>query len=611
MRGNGHIARIALPLAVALAPACGGDTPSSASADGAGADTPGAIGEADSTAGEPDGTTGEDATPADTATPVPDASTGGHPPIGDPDAGAAADTTEDAGPPVQQVGPLARVYANNPLDGELVEVEMPNLQTHSGFLNGKYVRVQNCTRKPGGKSVNYQGTQLTLCLQEQTAEQGPDGSWLHIDPPSSDKDGNDAFAELMMYWHVNRIHDWFWSEYGLTNLDTAMDALVNVQFSVFGGWLPFDNAAFVPKEALGAMGLPLDLNGDSIIFGQGTNVDFAYEADVIYHEYTHAMIGTTRLMGVTLDEYGPTNTPSGMNEGFADYFAASLADDPLMGAYALTNVSSIFSFGPPQDLSRDLSVPKRCPDDLTTEFHADGEIVGSAMWAVRELLGAETANALILQALQSFTNETGFDDAAAAIVEAAAKLDPPRDAEVAAIMEDFGMLGCDRVMPYAPFSATGGAGALPVEIPGTVTTGLFQFKSWVPGYVQWRYTLPEGKAGFEITMDVVGGSPYTGYGGAAPTLSLLVKRGGDAITYTYKGATPSHDAEVEVALEKGKASGQGLTPFTGTVFGDCVAAGDFVLQLKNVSKTGGQLYSLKITPVDVAPEGEPTFATCP
>ena len=604
-----------LAASLALASGCAADEGGSAGGDTGSPGEPGGIGTGDTaaTAGADAGVTSQPDVDDDTgAPPDPDAATtGGHPHVGDQDAGATGDVAPaDAGPPPEQVGPLARVYENNPLDGELLEVEMPNLKTHSGWLTGDFVRVFNCTQKPGGKSFNYQGYQVTMCNQGQTAEQGPDGSWLHIEPPSSDKDGNDAFAELMMYWHVNRIHDWFGDAYGLHNLDFTMDALVNVQFSVFGGWLPFDNAAFVPKESLGALGLPLDLSGDSIIFGQGTNVDFSYEADVIYHEYTHAMIGTTRLMGVTLDQYGPTNLPSGMNEGFADYFAASLANDPLMGAYALTNVSSIFAPGPPQDLSRDLSELKRCPEDLTTEFHADGEIVGSAMWAIRQALGAEVADGVILEALQTFTNETTIEDAGLAIAEAAAKLDPPRDAEVTAILEDHGMLGCDRVMDYAPFEATG-PGALPVEVPGTMTTGLYQFKSWVPGFLQWRFALPEGKVAFKIEMDVIGGSAYTGYGGPAPTLSLLVKKGADAIEFTYKGATVTHDADAEIKLDKGKASQQGLTPFSATISGTCVDPGDYVLQLKNVSKTGGQIYSLKITALSDAPEGDPTYTACP
>ncbi|GMV40687.1 MAG: hypothetical protein AMXMBFR64_24030 [Myxococcales bacterium] len=545
----------------------------------------------------------------DTATSE-DSATEGSPDSATPD-DAAPDALDepDTGEPAGPTPPLARVYANNPLDGSLIEVELPHIQSHDGKLTGAFARVWNCTQAPGGKKVNYQGVTLTLCNQEQTALRGDDGTWLHVDPPASDKDGNDAFAELMMYWHVNHIHDWFKDSFGMSSLDFSMDALVNVQFSIYGGWLPFDNAAFIPKESLAQLGLPLDLNGDSIIFGQGTNVDFSYEADVIYHEYTHAMIGTTRLMGVTLDAYGPTNLPSAMNEGFADYFAATLADDPLMGAYALSNVSSIFTSAPPMDLSRDLSVMKRCPDDLTTEFHADGEIVGSAMWSIRAQLGPAAADAIILKAIQTFTNATTIDGASEAIIEEAGKLDPPRDAEVEQILRDHGMLGCNRVMPYKAFLATGGD-SLPLEIPGTSTTGLPQFFKWVPGFVQWRYTQPTGKAGFSIMLKIAAGGVGGFGGGSLPTLSLLAKRGGQPITYAYAGATTTHDAEVEIPLVQGKSDAQGLTPYTATVFGDCVAEGDVVLQIKNTSKTGGQIYALQISALTEAPDGDPTFGGC-
>ena len=529
--------------------------------------------------------------------------------------GGPADTSPqvDTGAPAQPSGPVAAIYQDNPNDDSLVQVAMPHLSSDDGTLTGEFAKVWNCTQNAGGETMSYQGMTLTLCNQEQVAKTGADGTYLHIAPPALDTDGNDSFAELMMYYHLNVIHDYFRDGFGLKTLDLPLDALVNVQFSIagFNSWLPFDNAAFIPKESLQMSGLPLDLKGDSVVFGQGTNVDFSYEADVIYHEYTHAMIGSTRLLGVTYDDFGPTNLPSGMNEGFADYFAATIADDPLMGDYALTNVQSMFVQGPPQDLSRDLSEHRVCPDDLTTEFHADGQIVGSAMWAIRKALGPELSDLVILRAILGFTNQTGLEDAAEAIIAEAAQLDPPRDAEVEAILIDHGMKGCNRVMPYKPFAAMGGS-TLPIDMPGTATTGLMQFGKFVPGYVQWRYEVPSGKVGFKIAIQAASGGGFFGGGGEAANLSMLIKRGEEPIMYTYAGTKTTYDADVLIPLEAGTATGQGMIPYSATVLGDCVDSGPYVLQLHNTSKSGTQIYSFTITPLTTAPDGAaPTYSTCP
>jgi hypothetical protein len=163
-------------------------------------------------------------------------------------------------------------------------------------------------------------------------------------------------------------------------------------------------------------------------------------------------------------------------------------------------------------------------------------------------------------------------------------------------------------MDYKPFMASGGN--LPIEIPGTATTGLMQFKKWVTGYLQWRYTLPAGKVAVHVDIKAAPGGSFGFGGGSAPALALLVKTGGDAIRYTYQGTAASHDADVEVPLQGSAPDQQGLITYSATIFGDCVVDGEYVLQVKNKSASGAQIYSMVLTGVEAPAEGDPTFAGC-
>ena len=265
-----------------------------------------------------------------------------------PAAGQVADPVD----PVVNDEPKARVYLNDPVtdDGQTSEVILPKTTNDDGRLTSEWVQVVNCLNEEGGLTANPDlggfTIQVSLCHEKQVVRPDADGNYLSIVPPQDDTDPNDSFAELMMYYHVNRAHDYFKEAFGFSALDFPLPALVNVQFRTDpvipflnpgpDGWIPFANAAFFPKESWQAFAAQFGLpprDQDSIIFFQGEQ-DFAYDSRVIYHEYTHAVVGTSRLQApIVSDEYGLDNSPRSMNEGLADFFAASLADDPVIGKY--------------------------------------------------------------------------------------------------------------------------------------------------------------------------------------------------------------------------------------------------------------------------------------
>ena len=218
-----------------------------------------------------------------------------------------------------------------------------------------------------------------------------------------------------------------------------------------------------PREAwqqfAAQFGLP-PRDSDSIIFFQGDK-DFAYDSRVIYHEHTHAVIGTTRLqLPAVLDQYGLEYSPRSMNEGLADFFAASLADDPVIGNYVGVDGLGL----------RDLSRRRSCPEDMVDEVHAQGELIGSVLWNVQEAIGAVETEAITYLALEQFTYGTGHERAAQLMLSAAADLGADVAAQVETIFLDQGFMGCERSTEFRRFRArqTG----LPHLVEGWQTAGL-------------------------------------------------------------------------------------------------------------------------------------------
>ena len=138
--------------------------------------------------------------------------------------------------PVVNDGPKARVYLNDPVtdDGETSEVVLPKPTSEDGRLTSEWVQVVNCLNEEGGLTANPDlggfTIQVSLCHEKQVVRPDADGNYLSIAPPQDDTDPNDSFAELMMYYHVNRAHDYFKEAFGFSALDFPLPALVNVQF---------------------------------------------------------------------------------------------------------------------------------------------------------------------------------------------------------------------------------------------------------------------------------------------------------------------------------------------------------------------------------------------
>lgn len=454
---------------------------------------------------------------------------------------------------------LGWVYASDPVtdNDKTVQVELPPITSEDGSLVGNFAEVRNCLRKEGGVPFQQGGFTLgSLCVEESVAFRQPDGGWLAFNAPADKSDPEDPFAEVQMYYHMHQMHDFFKGDFGLTDLDFPLYGLVNVSLYIdeaFGGflgqsgWQGFPNAAFMPKEAFAQLGLPERETG-AIVFGQYDDLDFAYDASVIYHEYTHAMVGTTRLLGTLVDATGLDNLPGAMNEGFADYFAASFRNAPVIGAYALTAF-------PGQNLDRDMSQFKKCPDDLYTEVHADGKIIGSTLWELRQALTQPVADGIVLRALQSFSQQTNMELAGKLIVAEAKKVSEEARDKADEILKKHGFLGCTRAKEWVNFQASQSEEGLPYSVESKDSLqggGGGAFPDGLPGFLQFYVNVPTNAAVVKLRWRVQASGGFGGGfggGGQQPKLGLAVKR--DEVVFLKGSGSPDADDKGEPAQASG------------------------------------------------------------
>lgn len=320
---------------------------------------------------------------------------------------------------------LGRVFESDPVTNMdmTADVELPYLTSREN-LTGRYFRVASCNAGPDG------------CDPAQTAAPNEDGDFLY-DPEEPVFD--DAFAEVHGYFHANIVAEHFRETHGFAwscGAETLMRVFVNYseRENVF-----YDNAAYSPSSG-GSCGF--------MLFGQGTTHDFAYDSDVVYHEFGHAVVdGTANLGFFVVDGQGVSYDPGAINEGYADYVAATVAGDPEMAEYFMG--AGLAGEGSLRSLDNEYV----CPDDLVGEVHFDGRIFAGATWDIREAMGPEKSDALMYGTIAAIEMTASLADSAETMLATADALvsdgtlaAADRDT-VEAVLEARGLLGCERFSP--------------------------------------------------------------------------------------------------------------------------------------------------------------------
>jgi len=343
---------------------------------------------------------------------------------------------------------FGKAYAPNPAVGSVKKVEILGL-TDPGALSGEMADVQSCSASSSG----------TLTCQRYATADPASGDYLYDpDEPSF----TDPFSEVHTYYHVDAFHRWMKDSFGFARQGAQqIKVMVNFNFeSSSGNTQGLYNAFFGDIDD--------DGKGD-LVFGQGKR-DFAYDADVIYHEFTHSVVDETSDLSAAIDDLGFNVMPLSLNEAFADLFSSAFTGDPKVGEYA----------GGKNPI-RTLTGPASCPDSLTGESHSDGLIWGRACWSVREKAQDKpTFDDVLYKTMVALDPEASFLDAQAMFLKVAGLADPALASLAASEFSSRSISKCTRIIPLGEGDQRHGYLMGRDSIPLVVVPGPMQYEIVVP-----------------------------------------------------------------------------------------------------------------------------------
>jgi MYXO-CTERM domain-containing protein len=291
----------------------------------------------------------------------------------------------------------------------------------------------------------------------------------------------EPFTEVNLYYHLDHTMSYFVDVHEMV-FARKLSGIANYgQLNQQNEVVPYENAFFTPVTM-----------GEVVIaLGQGATIDYGYDGDVILHEFGHFVVDTIAALGYLesyFDEWGRSQMPGGIHEGLADYWSSTQMDDSVTGEYALGQYA------------RDMNNNKVCPDDMVGEPHIDGEVAGGAVWAVRESVGAETADQLIFGALTLLTPNATFQDLAQGILTTGQDMVANNELTQAALddleadLADRGMLGCGRWLEVSgtetPSCMMIGFDMIAQQMGGTCEQMRQYLPYYLPGPFQFKVTAP-------------------------------------------------------------------------------------------------------------------------
>ncbi|MBC8172987.1 MAG: T9SS type A sorting domain-containing protein [Chitinophagales bacterium] len=146
----------------------------------------------------------------------------------------------------------------------------------------------------------------------------------------------------------------------------------------------------------------------SIQYGEG-GVDDAEDADVILHEYGHA-----------LSNNAAPETNSGferraIDEGYGDYFAVSYSR-----AFSDFNWQNVFSWDGHNEFwsGRDANTSKHYPEHITGDYYASSEIWSGALMDMYDAIGKVNADKIVFESLYGSVANMQMTDAAQVLLNA-------------------------------------------------------------------------------------------------------------------------------------------------------------------------------------------------
>ena len=532
------------------------------------------------------------------------------------------------------VDAVANAYFENPtLEAYPTVVSLPGAET---ALTDARVTLEQC-RDLGDVRPYYFGSDddfytLDVHVCTRVPANGPvDGDYLY-DPtfPTDPARDEDDFAPPHTYFNVHRGLDFFDALGWTVPNDFDPFLYVDVNYRTADLWSKATatdpSAALQPYDNAYSSGGYFDWKGvwvpPRLVFGQGTEADFAYDADVIHHELTHFVVNTQD--GPSRSEHGsegPSVQANALNEGLADYFSCALQGDPNLAEYAGG-----------EETIRNLAGSETCMDDLYGESHYDSLPFSQALWAYRDSL-SEKDRPVFDQAVLDGMSIMGPNASFASASEVLVALADERLGDGKALADELdarGVRNCRARVPVEP----GKEFRLFTRVPGSYELAN---DGPVPGYVQFVVDIPDGGATVTVTF---GQTRYLGldqYGTNEPQAIGVVGKPGDGIAWkselvkekvTFDGKEYwfyvevwSSDASavaesVETGAEPSKTDPQYEVRWS-TVSWDVPSPGPYTFQFTNDYDRLATLGHLSLTladlplPKDTADTGSPSDAPSP
>jgi zinc metalloprotease ZmpB len=198
---------------------------------------------------------------------------------------------------------------------------------------------------------------------------------------------DDRFEQVMAYYWITQAQKYVQSLGFGSRLPAINDEPQNVRINQLGVDNSFETTH--PK--------------DELRFGKG-GVDDAEDAEVILHEYGHALHAAQNF------NFDPEQNGA-ISEGFGDYWAVTVTD-VVAGVPTQTPEACVadwdstsYTAGPVHCLRR-LDTNLHYPADLNGEVHHDGQIWSRALFDIRNALGNVKADTIILQGTNGYTGTT-------------------------------------------------------------------------------------------------------------------------------------------------------------------------------------------------------------
>ena len=266
----------------------------------------------------------------------------------------------------------------------------------SGYLSGTYARIRNEVGSPAYSPAN-------------------DGTFEYF------RD-QDEFEQVMAYYWITQAQLYLQS-LGFTkaNDKAILENGIDVRINQWGQ----DNSYFWDKHNV-------------LRFGKG-GVDDAEDAEVILHEYGHA------IQGAQVAGFGPGLQSGSIGEGFGDYFAVSFGNaftgNTVYPACVMDWDATYYTTTVPHCLrttDRPETWPR--PPDEQGEVHRWGRMWSRALWDINQALGNVRADKIIIGAQFGFEVDPTFAEAANTTVCYAAANDAAAVPAVLKAFEDRGFI---------------------------------------------------------------------------------------------------------------------------------------------------------------------------